>query len=479
MKIAQLKYPIILLLIICSSINLNAQEYKFEEIAKAFQYGNFKKCHKLSEKAITSSPKEGLLYVYKALSIYEGQGTKPFIKLYPTPLNESLDLLKKSKSHLASDDKIPPTFFVSLKKIQNEAIRPIKSAIKKRDTISARKLLDKFTSLFDNTNRIFENQSTNAILSQCKKVVENSKKEPIEAVLKYALTYAQQEVKSLLNAESSNTNSRRLQKTQVSIYNQIQSLIKMGHSDLGGAWENVIMDNFDNSMEQKRNYFAWEIYVNKQHTFPKEAMLESKLYANLKADIKQLTDKEYSFEEWNDPIYMLANTGENADYLTRQEKNVLYIINLCRINPKLFEATYLKRYLKENPDEKGSYASSLKRKLKSMDALFPFQPDSLISLAAQIHAKDYGEKGKEGHGGLYGSPEGRMKHFGCIGDITAECCDYGMETATEIILHLLVDNGVAGVGHRKILLDPELRRTGISIQPHKQYDVNCVMDFMD
>jgi uncharacterized protein YkwD len=58
-----------------------------------------------------------------------------------------------------------------------------------------------------------------------------------------------------------------------------------------------------------------------------------------------------------------------------------------------------------------------------------------------------------------------------------ECCYYGVEDAFDIIVDLLIDQGVSSLGHRKICLSPSYTELGVSIQPHKTYSSNTVLDF--
>jgi uncharacterized protein YkwD len=41
----------------------------------------------------------------------------------------------------------------------------------------------------------------------------------------------------------------------------------------------------------------------------------------------------------------------------------------------------------------------------------------------------------------------------------------------------MIDEGVSDLGHRKNILDKEYTAAGVSIQPHKRYKVNAVMNF--
>src|SRR5450631_4347661 len=52
---------------------------------------------------------------------------------------------------------------------------------------------------------------------------------------------------------------------------------------------------------------------------------------------------KYSLE-WNDQKYLVCNTAARVNFMTLQEKNVIYILNLARMNPKLFCNTVVKNY---------------------------------------------------------------------------------------------------------------------------------------
>lgn len=89
------------------------------------------------------------------------------------------------------------------------------------------------------------------------------------------------------------------------------------------------------------------------------------------APSKSSLKKHYNFENlrenrrevypmWNFPEYHPANSAQNEEYLTTEEKQVYYYLNLVRMNPKLFAETYL-YYLKNSTDY---YESSLYRELQ-------------------------------------------------------------------------------------------------------------------
>ena len=86
--------------------------------------------------------------------------------------------------------------------------------------------------------------------------------------------------------------------------------------------------------------------------------------------------------------------------------------------------------------------------------------------AAQCWALESGAKGIIGHD--------RLK---CAYGYWAECCDYGSNRAIDIVLSLLIDEGVPDLGHRKIILYGAYQDVGISIQPHAKYRNCTVIDF--
>jgi uncharacterized protein YkwD len=164
---------------------------------------------------------------------------------------------------------------------------------------------------------------------------------------------------------------------------------------------------------------------------------------------------------WNNSKYLSANTAKKEKYLTSVEKQVYYYLNLVRMDPKLFADTFLKD-LKNSDDE---YESSLYIELQTLKPLPVLMPDRQLFESARCHAEESGKRGFVGH-----------ERFKCEEDFMGECIYYGESDALDIVTELLVDKGVKSLGHRKIMLD-NFTRLGVSIQPHKTYGENCVMDF--
>jgi hypothetical protein len=167
---------------------------------------------------------------------------------------------------------------------------------------------------------------------------------------------------------------------------------------------------------------------------------------------------------WNDARYLKCNTAAQTNYMTSAEKEVIYILNLARMNPVLFANTVIKKY----PAEHTNYYASLLDTMLSLKPVKLLYPDSLCFAGAQCHALNSGAEGYVGH--TRSNEECRKKWY-----YSGECCDYGHNKPLDIILSLLIDEDVPSLGHREILLS-DYRKMGVSIQFHKLYRFNAVLD---
>lgn len=182
--------------------------------------------------------------------------------------------------------------------------------------------------------------------------------------------------------------------------------------------------------------------------------------------------------EWDRRIIEEANTASNENYLSEEEKKVIFYTNLVRLDPKLFEKTYLANYLDSAKFRDSKWIFSLKKELKEAKPSEPLTPQKDLYEVAKAHAIDMGKSGKIGHvssNGTYFSKRIEMlkKNY----DFIYENCQYGYKDALSIVIDLLIDEGIQDFGHRKAILNPALKFTGASIQPHRRYRFNCVIDY--
>jgi hypothetical protein len=107
-----------------------------------------------------------------------------------------------------------------------------------------------------------------------------------------------------------------------------------------------------------------------------------------------------------------------------------------------------------------------------------FTWSSELARAAQDHCDDCGPAGVFGHTGADGSTMDDRISRHCNWEITiGENISYGTDTAEDIVIQLMVDDGVPGRGHRINILKPSYRCVGIGFGPHSQMRTICTMDF--
>lgn len=99
-----------------------------------------------------------------------------------------------------------------------------------------------------------------------------------------------------------------------------------------------------------------------------------------------------------------------------------------------------------------------------------------IDRAAAAHAADQARSGRVGHAGEDGSsPHERMRREG-LWAATGEAIAYGPQRAEDVIIQLIVDDGVADRGHRTLLFSPAYTLVGVGCEPHPEWRRVCVVD---
>lgn len=181
----------------------------------------------------------------------------------------------------------------------------------------------------------------------------------------------------------------------------------------------------------------------------------------------------FAQKAWTPEMLEKANTAKNIDYLTEEEKLVVFYCNLVRMNPSLFLDTYAKKYI-DSTKSNTSFTKSLIKtlsKTENMEVLYPSQ--KLFSIA-KAHAVDFGKNGKMGHGNF----KKRFEKYGaeCNCEV-GENCDYGYNKALDITMRLLIDEKISNLAHRKNILNPNYKNSGVSIMKHKKYAWHCVIDY--
>jgi uncharacterized protein YkwD len=180
------------------------------------------------------------------------------------------------------------------------------------------------------------------------------------------------------------------------------------------------------------------------------------------------------WESWDPAVIRQANTAADFAYYTEEEKKVVLFMNLARIDGPLFAETILDEYTRTHQTEHNTYLRSLHRDLKKTEGLPPLIPEKDLTSIAQGHAIESGKTGHTGHKNfdrrfepLMGNPYMEV----------GENCSYGYANAIDIVISLLIDDGVKSLGHRENILKPTFNSVGVAIREHKRYRYNCVIDY--
>ena len=164
-----------------------------------------------------------------------------------------------------------------------------------------------------------------------------------------------------------------------------------------------------------------------------------------------------------------ANTAMATDYLSSEEKNIYLYSNLVRMYPQKFYPFYRAFSIAEGKESeltRNRYYTTFTKELKSRRPVSTLYPDRKMFELAKCWAEESGTKGLIGH-----------DREECVRGYDGENCAYGYSTGMEIVMQLLIDEGVKDFGHRVNLLYPDWKGLGVAIRNHKDYQFCGVQNF--
>ncbi len=188
-----------------------------------------------------------------------------------------------------------------------------------------------------------------------------------------------------------------------------------------------------------------------------------------------------------------APTVAEKNFLSSMEIAVIDELNQARQNPLKFVG-YLEEYrkaMKGNilylPNQNGTIMnegatviddaiSDLKKILKT-DALVVSKG---MFKAANLQLTDLKENSALSHKGKDGSDaEVRLFRFGMPGAIYAENISYKAATARDVVMNMILDDGLKNRPHRKNVFSPKFKKIGVACGISNQNDMICVAVFAD
>jgi len=223
------------------------------------------------------------------------------------------------------------------------------------------------------------------------------------------------------------------------------------------------------------------------YTNPQENKDKERLPENKDKDEEPSKEKEEPkvIHLFTDEEMKYANTAADADYMSVDEKRMILLCNLARLDGDRFAQEYLTPYLK---GETNKNIQSLYEDLKNTRDLSMFAPLRELQQAAAYHMQEMIESQKFEHNSPNGdSPATRIKKF--VQNVRATSENIGARSsssedlALDFTIQLLVDNGVESLGHRKAILgqgDIIYDKIGVALGkgPVSGYNYVCVQDFV-
>ena len=151
-------------------------------------------------------------------------------------------------------------------------------------------------------------------------------------------------------------------------------------------------------------------------------------------------------------------------------------LNLARQNPSLY-ATFVAESRPFHMIEHGRAVDEAVQFLKKTRPLQPLSLSSGMSRAAADHCAEQAN-GELGHDGTdRSSPGARIGRYGSWSRTWGENISYSRKTAREVVLALIIDDGIRSRGHRKNIFNPKFNYAGAAFGPHARYRTVCTIDF--
>ena len=179
-----------------------------------------------------------------------------------------------------------------------------------------------------------------------------------------------------------------------------------------------------------------------------------------------------------------------SQVLEQIKKEVILETNRVRTNPKAY-IPILERYLENfddniltRPDKNEcietqegpkAYKEAIEF-LKNQRPINEIEFDEQASKVAEEYAKIL-SSGDDDHGDDESHIEERVAKYLDYDFAISECIDFGGSTGIEVIVNLLVDDGVKLRTHRENLFSNKFQYYGVAVATHPEYDFCTVIDY--
>jgi uncharacterized protein YkwD len=186
----------------------------------------------------------------------------------------------------------------------------------------------------------------------------------------------------------------------------------------------------------------------------------------------------------------IAGEEKSANAQSTSSRAVIREMNLARQNPALY-ATFVEELRARMSGNlmilPGRTRIRTKEGAAALDEAIRFlrnaQPQAPLALspgmcrAARDHCADQASGGF-GHAGRDSShADGRIARYGTFGGCWGENISYGKGTARDVVLALIIDDGLPARKHRQNIFNSAFNFAGAAFGRHARFGTVCSMDF--
>jgi uncharacterized protein YkwD len=186
----------------------------------------------------------------------------------------------------------------------------------------------------------------------------------------------------------------------------------------------------------------------------------------------------------------IAGEEKSADAQSTSSRAVIREMNLARQNPALYATFVSELRARMNGNLMvlpGRTRIRTKEGAAALDEAIRFlrnaQPQPPLALspgmcrAAADHCADQASGGF-GHAGRDSShADGRIARYGTFGGCWGENISYGKATARDVVLALIIDDGLPARKHRQNIFNSNFNFAGAAFGRHARFGTMCSMDF--
>lgn len=185
-----------------------------------------------------------------------------------------------------------------------------------------------------------------------------------------------------------------------------------------------------------------------------------------------------------------AKEEKSANAGSTSSRAVIREMNLARQNPALY-ATFVEELrgrmsgnvmvlpgrTRIRTKEGTAALDEAIRFLRNAQAQAPLALSPGMCRAAADHCADQASGGF-GHAGRDSShADGRIARYGTFGGCWGENISYGKSTTRDVVLALIIDDGLPARKHRKNIFNPNFNFAGAAFGRHARFGTVCSMDF--